>query len=189
MLKISKYISIVLLFVAILCNIKFAFAEDNSKVRGIERPISLTIAASNKDDDKLDHGIYIFRIHCASDSCSLERISMNECVNDKNGSLSFTPTVDSWVSWAGSLEANLNDNVLELDVFERTPHLSPAKMKLELDFSNAQSVQIKSFKATGFFNSKKWPGTDKVEYVPLTGDQTKQLNCPVFLPGITSEKK
>ncbi|WP_150050491.1 hypothetical protein [Methylomonas rhizoryzae] len=183
-----------LLSVVIICNISFAFAESNSKskkrVRGIHKPIQLVIAASNKDDDNLERGIYFFKIHCALESCSVERISLNECANDKNGNLSFTPAVYTWASWAGFLEADLNGNVLDLTIFQGTHRQLPAKMELELDFSNAQAVQLKSFKATGFIDFKKWPDTDNwIEYVPLKGDQTKQLNCPVFLPGISSEKK
>lgn len=182
------------LSVVIICNIGFAFAESNpnteKRVRGILRPIQIVIAASNKDDDKLERGMYLFKIHCALDSCSVERISLNECVSDKNGTLSFVPAVYTWVSWAGFLEANLNNNALELTIFQGTHHQLPAKIELELDFSNTQSVQVKSFKATGFIDLKKWPDTEnRIEYVPLIGNQTKQLSCPVFLPGIKSEKK
>lgn len=191
-----NFIKIVRFFlcIAIICNTGLAFAKSNqnseNRVRGILRPIQIVIAASNKDDDKLERGIYLFKIHCALDSCSVERISLNECVNDKNGSLSFTPAVYTWASWAGFLDADLNGNVLDLIIFQGTHRQLPAKMELELDFSNAQSVQLKSFKATGFIDFKKWPDTDnRIEYVPLKADQAKQLNCPVFLPGITSEKK
>jgi hypothetical protein len=187
-------ILIILLPAAIMCNIGITFAESNVKtekhVRGILKPIQIVIAASNKDDDNLERGIYFFKVYCALDSCSVERISLNECVNDKNGTQSFMPTVYTWASWAGFLDADLNGNVLDLTIFQGTHHQLPAKMELVLDFSNAQSIQLKSFKAIGFIDFKRWPDTDnRIEYVPLKGDKIKQLSCPVFLPGIEAEKK
>jgi len=169
----------------------FAKSPPNSekRVKGIQKPIQIVIAASNKDDSKFEGGIYLFKIHCALDSCSVERISLNECVNDKNGTLSFTPAVYTWASWAGFLEADLNGNFLDLTIFQGAQRQLPAKMELELDFSNSQAIQLKSFKATGFIDFRKWPDTDsRIEYIPVKGDQTKQLNCPVFLPGISPEK-
>lgn len=181
------------LFVIILCDPISAFATPKTNaenhVRGIQRPILLTIAASSKNDDNFERGVFLFKIHCVLESCSLERISFNECVEDKNGSPSFTPRVDTWASWAGFLEADLKGNFLGLTIFQATHHTFPAKVELELDFSNAKFVQAKSFKATGFLDSNKWPETGGViEYVPVVGNQTRKLNCPVFLPGIKSNK-
>lgn len=165
----------------------FAKSHANSKkrVKGINRPIQIEVAASIIDDTKLERGIYLFKIHCALGSCSLERLSLNECVKDKDDKLSFKPSTYTWSSWAGFLDASFSDNVLELTVFQGTHHQLPAKIILKLDFLDTHYVQLKSFKATGFIDFNKWPNTNtRIEYVPLQGDQFKQLDCPVFLPGI-----
>jgi uncharacterized protein YjbI with pentapeptide repeats len=179
------FVSLVVLFYS-----KFTFAElqpnKTQNVKGINRPIDIEVAASIYDNAQLEHGIYLFKVHCALDSCSLERLSLNECVHDKEGKSSFKPSVYTWASWAGFLEASFSNNVLELVVFQGTHHQLPAKMILNLDFSNTHSVQLKSFNATGFIDFRKWPDTDtRIEYVPLQGDPFKQLDCPVFLPGIS----
>lgn len=158
-------------------------------VQGISSPIQIAIATSVLGDTKFEHGIYLFKIHCALDSCSLERLSLNECTADKEGKSSFKPSVYTWSSEAGFLEATLVDNVLELIVFQGTHHQLPAKMNLSLDFSTPRSVQLKSLKATGFIDFNKWPDTEtRIEYIPLVGEQYKQLDCPVLLPGIKQGK-
>jgi len=184
------HLKIIFVSLAMLFYSKFTFSELQpnwtQNVKGIYRPIDIEVAASILDNAKLEHGIYLFKVHCALDSCSLERLSLNECVKDKEGKSSFKPSVYTWVSWAGFLEATLSNNVLELVVFQGTHHQLPAKMILNLDFSNARLVQLKSFKATGFIDFRKWPDTDtRIEYVSLQGDQFKQLDCPIFLPGIS----
>jgi len=188
MFKISLAIIFVNLAVLSYSGLALAKLQPNSKtsIKGINTPIQIQIATSILDDNKLERGIYLFNIHCALDSCSLERISLNECAKDKEGKSSFSPSVYTWTSWAGFLEATLSGNILELVVFQGTHHQSPARMILNLDFSDAHSIQLKSFKATGFIDFRKWPEKDlRIEYTPLRGNQFKQLDCPVFLPGIT----
>lgn len=157
-----------------------------SQLKNIHLPIRIEVGTSVRDDAKLEHGIYLFNINCvALDSCSLQRISLNECVQDKKGISSFTPKVYEWASWAGFLEANLSGNVLELMVFQGTHHQLPAKVVLTFDSLDPSFAQLKSFKASGFVDFRVWPEIDtRIEYVPLQSDRLKQLDCPVFLPGI-----
>lgn len=189
---IKLIILMIFMFISIVPCVRFAIAgsisNNKNPVTGIQAPIEIVIAAKNKNDYKFDRGVYLFKIHCALGSCSVERISLDECVNDKIGSLSFTPEIDKWTSWAGFLEANLRDDVLELTIFQRTHRTSIAKIELKLSFLDSKSVQVKSFKATGFENTKHGPSSENlIEYIPLVGDQVKQLSCPVFLPGISSD--
>jgi hypothetical protein len=154
-------------------------------INGIRGPIHVEIAASIKGDVKLERGIYLFKIYCALESCNIERISINECIQIKNGTSSFRPRVDIWSSWAGFLEANLSGNVLELTVFQGTHHQLPAKVLLTFDRFDQGFMRLISFKASGFINLGAWPDIEnRIEYAPLYGDQLKKLDCPVFLPGL-----
>lgn len=155
-------------------------------VNGVPFRVDLEVAASVRGDVKLEHGVYLFRVNCSTESCSLERISLNECVQDKIGRSSFTPKVDYWASWAGFLEANqLSDNVLELVIFQGTHHQLPAKMILTFVPGTPPFKQLKSFETSGFIDFRLFPDIDAhIDYVPLYGNQWKQLDCPVFLPGI-----
>ena len=184
--------ALLLVSITALLYMGIAFAElqrTKMTVNGIHSPIQVEVATSRLDDVKLEHGIYIFKIYCALDTCSVERMSLNECVQDKNGKLSFTPKTYSWTSQAGFLEASLSGNILEVIVFQATHHQLPAKILLTFDSITSVAPQLKSFKASGFIDSRLWPDTNsRFEYVPIEGDQWKQLDCPVFLPGIKGRR-
>ena len=180
---------LLLMGIAMLSYTELSLAKYRPKqftVNGVPFRVDLEVAASVRDDVKLEHGIYLFRINCAAESCSLERISLNECLKDKKGMSSFTPKVDDWSSWAGFLEANqLSDNVLELVIFQGTHHQLPAKMILTFIPDTPPFKQLKSFETSGFIDLRLFPDIDAhIDYVPLYGNQWKQLDCPVFLPGI-----
>lgn len=156
-------------------------------VNGVPFYIDLVITASVRGDEKLEHGIYLFKLKCSSDaSCSLERFSLNECAANKNGITSFTPKVDTWESWSSFLEVKqLSNNELELVVFQAFERLLPAKIILTFDPAEPPFKKLKSFEGSGFIDARLWPDTNtRLEYTALHGDQSKQLDCPVFLPGI-----
>ena len=154
-------------------------------VNDVSLPIHVEVAATIRDFKKYGHGIYLFKIDCALDSCSVERISLNECVRNANGQVSFKTKTYSWASWAGFLEVKITGNKLELMVFQGTHHQLPANITLTFSSLSPPFTQVKSFKATGFIDIAVWPEkTNFIDYIPIEGDQFKELDCPVFLPGI-----
>ena len=184
----SAHPTALFVFFLLLSNAGQLFAKSEFKQikdTGIRVPIKIEIATSLSGDESLKQGIFLFKVHCALGHCFLERLSLNECLQDKKGKFSFTPKLYSWTSQAGFLEANLSGNVLELDIFQAAHRQLPAKMILTFYSTNPPHTKLKSFKAIGFIDFLKWPDTDtRIEYIPLHGDQLKELDCPIFLPGI-----
>jgi len=185
-----RLLILLIISINLLSSTTLSLAKQQPKkmtVSGIRVPLQVEVAASVKGDVKLERGIYLFKIYCALESCSVERISLNECVQDKKGISSFTPKMDYWNSWSKTLEANLSGNVLELLLFHTVNHNFPPPAKLTLNFDPPlnQPFKLISFKASGFIDVRAWPDTDaRIEYASLYDDQLKQLDCPVFLPGI-----
>jgi hypothetical protein len=145
-------------------------------INGVHSPIDIKIAAIALGDGKSDQGVYIFNINCALDSCILRRISLNECGQNEQGQLGFTPKTYEWASWAGFLEGNLTGNTLELVVFQGTHHQLPAYVSLSFDTQNPPFTGLQAFKATGFIDFMIWPITDKrIEYIPLAEDFCREF--------------
>lgn len=188
-MSITKFILFALSTI-LLTHTVLSFAKSEIKKissEGIHPPIRIEVATTVRGDVKLEHGIFLFKIYCALDNCSLERISLNECVQDKKGISSFTPKTDYWNSWSKTLESSFSGNVLELLLFHTVNHNFPPPAKVTLTFAPPLSppFQLNYFKAREFIDVRAWPDTDtRIEYAPLQSDQLKQLDCPVFLPGI-----
>ncbi|WP_367025617.1 hypothetical protein ABZN20_13910 [Methylococcus sp. ANG] len=165
---------------------EYAFAKrTDESVQNISIPIIIEVAATVSGALDSKHGVYLFKIHCALGACSLERISLNECMPNKEGKLYFVPKTYIWTSQAGFLKAELSKNVLELTVFQATHHQLPARVVVVFDVSDPPFTKLKSFEAGGFIDFMKWPDTDmRIQYTALPHDQLRQLDCPIFLPGI-----
>ncbi len=156
-------------------------------VNGVPFFIDLKFSASVRGDDTLKCGVYLFKLKCAADApCDLERISLNECVTDKEGITSFSPKVDQWNTWSKFLDVKqLSNNQLELVAYQAFERLLPAKIILSFNTEKPYFKILKSFEASDFIDGLLWPNiSTRIEYVPIQGDQMKQLDCPVFLPGI-----
>jgi hypothetical protein len=166
-------------------SLSYAKLPPKKAVNGVYSPIQIEVAATVRSNSKFDGGIYLFKVHCALDRCSVERLSLNECTQNSKGQFSFIPKTYLWASWAGFLEANLTGNVLELVIFQGTHRQLPANITITFATQGSPFTQVKAFKATGFIDFAVWPEKDnRIEYIPIEGDQLKQLTCPVFLPGI-----
>lgn len=154
-------------------------------MKGAFAPIHVEVATTIRDGAKYENGIYLFKIDCALENCAVERISLNECVRNSGGQLSFSTKTYSWASWAGFLDFKLSSNKLELMVFQGTHRQLPAHVTLTFSAKPSPFTQLQSFKATGFIDFALWPEKNNlIEYIPIEGDQFKDLSCPVFLPGI-----
>lgn len=166
-------------------SLAYAKLQPSKTVKREFAPIHVEVATTIRGNSKYEHGIYLFKIDCALESCAVERISLNECARNSGGQLSFATKTYSWASWAGFLDFKLSDNKLELMVFQGTHHQLPAHIILTFSAKLPPFTELKSFKATGFIDFAVWPEKNNLlEYIPTEGDQFKDLSCPVFLPGI-----
>jgi hypothetical protein len=157
-------------------------------VRGVPFRIDVKLAAAVQGDDKFKHGIYFYDIHCGDISCWVDLIVLNECEKNKNGTVEFYPRLKSWADSGGFLNAKkLSDTEIEITVFQFTHHGFPAKINLAFfdEEKPPYFKRLKSFSVTNLLDVEKLP--DEFSFFNLEAipsSQLKQLDCPVFLPGI-----
>lgn len=157
-------------------------------VDGVSYSLDVETAAGAAGDDSLAHGVYVFRLKCSADiSCSLERITLNECTTAETSEPAFAPKVDSWSTWSGQLAVRqMGAHEIELTVYQALGKKLPAKVTV--NFASGQSHPFKAvmgFKTSGFIDLRFWPDTTRhIEYVPIQHDLKKVLDCPVALHGL-----
>jgi hypothetical protein len=184
--------NVILRFFAVLILCSFSIMTiakpKNEFVKGITSPIIFKVAAYASVLDgqtKNDIGVDLFNINCYSDTCYVTRLSLNHCEDGLNKNPNFRARVDEWASTGGSVHAKLTNKTLELTVFQASSHQLPAKILVTFDDSDKFFEKPKSIKLNGFIDFLRYPNVDIfIEYEIVKVDELKQLNCPVFLPGL-----
>jgi hypothetical protein len=146
--------------------------------------LDITIATGAAGDDDLAQGLYIFHLKC-SGSCDLDRITLNQCSKSKHGETTFVPRVDEWSTTTNRMTAaQVSDSQIRLTVYQAFEHQLPAQMTLTFNSSGPPFTNLVDLKTTGFLDLREFPKLREIEYVPISDDRVKALNCPVFLPGL-----
>lgn len=157
-------------------------------LHGVPFGIDVSVAASLRGDKDLSHGIYLYRINCRDIFCSVDLTVINECYKNKKGMTGFSPKHFQWADFNNNLEVSrLSDTVIEITIFQAAGKKLPAKIVLGV-FDEKEPPyfkRIKSFSVSGFVDLKAFPSKlSFLDQEAIIGDQLKQLDCPVFLPGI-----
>lgn len=157
-------------------------------VHGVQSRVDVKVASSLRGDKKLEKEIYFYDISCTPMSCVLKWLELNGCAKNEAGLIGFSPRYTMWTSFSNTLEVKqLSDTVIEIVVFQAVGHKSPAKITLNFFDESAPPYlkRLKSFDAIGFVDAKKFLSDSPViDQVAISGDRLKQLDCPLFLPGI-----
>jgi hypothetical protein len=152
-----------------------------------ERPVTsidISIATGELGDKDLVRGIYIYHLKCAG-SCELNRITLNQCSNDKNDHSSFAPRVDNWIGhqW---ISAKQIGNRIELTVYQAFGRKLPAKMTWTFNSLGAGLASLSELKTAGFIDYNQFPTkVVPLEFEPVPRDRPKRFDCPVLLKGLT----
>jgi len=162
--------------------------QEEFSLRGVPFGIDASVAASLRGDKDLSHGIYLYRINCRDAFCSVTLSIMNECHQNNKGAVVFSPKYFQWSDVDNNLSVRrFSDTGLEISVFQAPGKKLPAK--ITLNFSDDSSVsyykKLQSLSVSGLIDSKVFPSRlSFLDQEAINGDQLKQMDCPIFLPGI-----
>jgi hypothetical protein len=158
------------------------------QVDGVSYSLDVEIAAGAAGDDSLARGVYVFRLKCSADiSCSLERVSLNECTTTDASGPGFSPRVDSWSTWSGQLAVRqIGSHEIEATLYQALGKKLPASVTFTFASGHPHPFKaIAEFKTSGFIDPRHWPDAKKgIEYVAIQKDRMKMLDCPIALHGL-----
>src|SRR5262245_46249601 len=148
--------------------------------------VHLEIAARLKTDQLLP-GLYLLTLDCTAGSCSLFRISMNECRNfERNHGLAFVPAAERATTWDNTLTVSATDGAFIVEEAVSDSMASQSKIVYRFEYGKTEPAKPIT-QLTGFSGSftRNGASRQRVEFVPLNGAaQQVQLDCPVRPPGI-----
>jgi hypothetical protein len=146
--------------------------------------LDVEVALGVQGDEKLEHGVYIFHLKC-SGSCELSRITLNQCVSAKNAEPSFAPRVDYWSSSRWIKAQQIGNDRVELTIFQAYDHGLPAKMTWIFNSSGTPFTTLRELRTSSFIDYREFPNkVVPVDFVPVSNDRLKLMDCPVRLRGL-----
>src|SRR5262245_17706126 len=76
--------------------------------------VDFSIATHKKVGARVTQAVHLFKLYCAAGGCALDRLVLNECDPPGSRTATFQPKLDTWATWAGTLEVKrIGDGVVE----------------------------------------------------------------------------
>lgn len=175
----NAFFSLVLLELMSFIFTESLFAKDEKKLPIPNVDFRLAVREKR---EPLGKDIHILTFYCGLGSCSLAKLSLNEC-RPHNNQMVFIPTYSQWATWLGTLDIEVvSSDTLKITIFQGTRRTLPAYLHISFIPQQPFAEKITKFQAIGF---NKTSIHDNIEYIPILGpSHPEQLDCPLLVPGL-----